>query len=159
MHRHNGPGDDAASGHLQILASRQLDLQGIIQKFFLHRVVKFLPTVVSEGGDIVENEAIVLGVEFSRSLRRTRAPSLARTVDELAECGVVGGFLLRPSTNERQQCTDYRQRYVQQPAPTLGILVDSSAHRFGHSVAPRNLGTIVCRGMSRPDAATVVPPK
>src|ERR1700704_6239677 len=107
MHRHNRPGDHPAASHLQIPARRQLDLRGIIQKFLLHSVLKFLPTVVRKGRDVVENETIVLCVKLRGSLRRSRAPSRAKTVDEFAEGGVVGGLLLRPGSNESQQCTYY----------------------------------------------------
>src|SRR6266852_2244298 len=100
MHRYNGPGNHAAASHLQVLTRRQLDLRGVIQKLLLHSVVIFLPTVVCEGSDIVENETIVLGIELRRSLRRPRAPRRAKTVDEFAEHGVVRGVLLCPGTDE-----------------------------------------------------------
>src|SRR6266851_429363 len=75
MHRDDGPRDHAAARHSQVLPCRQLDLRSIIQKLFLHSVVKFLPAVVRERGDIVENEAAVLGIEFSGSFRIPRAPT------------------------------------------------------------------------------------
>src|SRR5438045_6562746 len=96
MHRNDGPGDHAPAVHLQILTGGQLDLRSILQKLLLHSVVKFLPAVVRKGSDIVENQVVVLCVEFRRSLRRSRAPSRAKVVDELAEVGFVGGLLLRP---------------------------------------------------------------
>src|SRR5712692_7894110 len=156
MHRHNSPGDHAAASHLQVLTRRQLDFRGIFQEFLLHCIVKFLPTVVREGCNIVENQVTVLGVELRRSLRRSSAPSRAKTVDEFAERGVVCGLLLRPGANESQQRAEDSQRYIKQPAPSHGILVDGSAHRGGHSVTPRNSGTRVCRGMSQRVPPTVV---
>src|SRR5882672_306579 len=145
MHRHNRPGDHPAAGHLQVPTRRELDLRCIIQEFLLHSVVKFLPTMVRERSHIVENQAIVLGVELRRSVRRSRAPSLAIAVDELAKGGIFRGLLLRPGSNKCQQCAGDRQRHIQQPAPSLGIFVDGSAYRCGHSVSPRSPGTKVCR--------------
>src|SRR6266851_4290803 len=149
MHRHNRPGDHSAASHLQLLARRQSDLRGVIQKFLLHSVVKFLPPVVREGCNIVENQPVILGVELRRSLRRPRAPSCTKTVDEFTERSVVRGLLLRPGTNESQQGADDRQRYIQQPAPSLGLFADTSAHRYSHPGSPRNPGTRACRGMSQ----------
>src|SRR3981081_421638 len=103
MHRHNRPGDRPAAGYLQVSARRQLDLRGVIQKLLLHSVVKFLPTVISKGSNIVENETIILCVELRRSFHCSRAPSRAKTVDEFAEGGVVRGLLLRPGSNKSQQ--------------------------------------------------------
>src|SRR6266403_961681 len=145
MHRHNRPGDHPAAGHLQVPTHRELDLRCIIQEFLLHSVVKFLPTMVRERSHIVEKQAIVLGVELRRSVRRSRAPSLAIAVDELAKGGIFRGLLLRPGSNKCQQCAGERQRHIQQPAPSLGIFVDGSAYRCGHSVSPRSPGTKVCR--------------
>src|SRR5216684_4016381 len=156
MHRHNRPGDHSAASHLQLLARRQSDLRGVIQKFLLHSVVKFLPPVVREGCNIVENQPVILGVELRRSLRRPRAPSCTKTVDEFTERSVVRGLLLRPGANESQQGADDRQRYIQQPAPSRGIFADGSAYRSGHSVSPRNSGTRVCSGMSQRVTHTVI---
>src|ERR1700675_2796814 len=102
MHGYRRPGDHSAAGHLQILTRRQLDLRSIIQKFLLRSVVIFLPSVVGEGSDIVENEAIVLRIELRRSFRISRAPRHTKSVDELAKRGVVGGLLLRPRSDESQ---------------------------------------------------------
>src|SRR6266852_1458771 len=149
MHWHNRPGDHSAASHLQLLARRQSDLRGVIQKFLLHSVVKFLPPVVREGCNIVENQPVILGVELRRSLRRPRAPSCTKTVDEFTERSVVRGLLLCPGANESQQGADDRQRYIQQPAPSRGIFADDSACRSGHSVSPSNPGTGVGRWMSQ----------
>ena len=148
MHRNDGPGDHAAAVHLQILTGGQLDLRSILQKLLLHSVVKFLPAVVRKGSDIVENQVVVLCVEFLRSLRRSRAPSRAKVVDELAEVGFVGGLLLRPGPNESQQCTDYGQPHIQQPSPSLGIFVASTVHGCGHSVSPRECGLGMSQSVS-----------
>src|SRR6267143_1181307 len=104
MHRHNGPGDHAAASYLQFLARRQLDLRGAVQEFLLHSVMKFLPAVVCKRSDIVENQAVVLGIKSRRSFRISRAPSRTKAVDELPKCRVVRGLLLRPGANESQQC-------------------------------------------------------
>src|SRR5229473_4910944 len=146
MHRDDGPRDHAAARHSQVLARRQLDLRSIIQKLFLHSVVKFLPAVVRERSDIVENEAAILGIEFSGGFRIPRAPSRAEVVDELAEGSVVRGLLLRPGSYEGQQGADDRQHHIQHPTPSLGIIVDSSAHRSGHSGSPSNSGNESLQG-------------
>src|SRR5713226_4715238 len=146
MHRHDGPRDHAAASHFQLLTRRQLNFRGIIQKFFLYSVVIFLPTVVREGSDIVENEAVVLGVELRRSLRISGAPRRAKAVDESAERSVIRGLLLCPGSNESQQGANDRQPHIQHPAPSFGIIGDSSAHRCGHSLSPRNSGNESLQG-------------
>src|SRR6267143_5155886 len=149
MHRNRCPSNHAAAGHFQILTRGQLDLRGVIQKFLLYAVVVLLPAMIRKRGHIIKNESIVLGVELRRSIRRSRAPSRAIAVDELAKVTVVRGFLLRTGTNKCQQCAGYRQRYIQQPAPSLGIFADKSAHRCGHSVFPRFSGTRDRKWMSQ----------
>src|SRR5260370_17026168 len=128
MHRHSRRGHHSAVCRLQLLARRQSDLRGVIQKFLLHSVVKFLPPVVREGCNIVENKPVILGVELRRSLRRPRAPSCTKTVDEFTERSVVRGLLLRPGTNESQQGADDRQRYIQQPPPPRAIFANASTY-------------------------------
>src|SRR6266478_3760526 len=106
MHRHNRPGDHPAAGHLQVPTRRELDLRCVIQEFLLHSVVKFLPTMVRERSHIVENQAIVLGVELRRSVRRSRAPSLAIAVDELTKGGIFRASaapVLASATYSRQR--------------------------------------------------------
>src|SRR6266849_2027700 len=154
MHWDGHPCDRPAAGHLQVLTRSQLDFRRALQKLLLHAIVVLLPTMVRKRRDIIKNESVVLGVELRGRIRRPRAPSGAIAVDELAKRGVVGGLLLRAGTNESQQRTGYRQRHIQQPAPSLGIFVDGSAYRCAHSVSPRNSGTRVCRWMSQR-----VPPK
>ena len=106
----------------------------------------FLPTVVRERSHIVEDQAAVLGVELPGGFRISSAPSRAKAVDEFAKRSVVRGLLLCPGSHERHQGPDDCQHHIQHPPPSLGISVDSSAHRCGHSVSPRNPGTRVCRG-------------
>src|ERR1700682_686597 len=149
VHRNRCPGDHPAAGHFQVLPRSQLDLRGIIQKFLLHSVVVLLPTVICKRRPLKKNESVVLGVELRRSIRRSRAPSRAIAVDELAKVTVVRGFLLRPGTNKCQQCAGYRQRYIQQPAPSLDIFAEKSAHRRGHLVFPRFSGTRDRKWMSQ----------
>src|SRR6266480_5779577 len=146
MHRHSRPGDQAAAGHSQIFSRRQFDTRRVIQNRPLDAVVIFLPAMIRKRRHIIKNESVVLGVELRRSVRRSRAPSLAIAVYELAKSGILRSPLLRPGPNECQQCTGYRHRYIEQPAPSLGIFAD---HRFSHSVSPRNPGTRVCRGVSQ----------
>src|SRR5712664_218245 len=149
MHRNRCPRNHAPAGHLQIFPRGQFDLRGIIQKFLLHAVVVLLPAVIRKRRHIIKNQSVVLGVELRRSVRRSRAPSRAITVDQLAKVTVVRGFLLRPCSNESQQSAGDRQPYIQQPAPSLGISVDGSAHRCSHFVFPRYSGTRVCGWMSQ----------
>src|SRR5260370_10814464 len=146
MHGDGGTRHHGGGRHSQVLRCRQLDLRSIIQKLFLHSVVKFLPAVVRERGDIVENEAAVFGIEFPGSFRIPSAPSRAEVVDELAKGSVVRGLLLRPGSYEGQQGADDRQHHIQHPTPPLGIIVDSSAHRCGHSVSPGNSGNESLQG-------------
>src|SRR5258708_35441815 len=157
MHWHRHPRDRPAAVHFQILARSQFDRRRALQKLLLHAVVVLLPAVIRKRSYIIKNESVVLGVELRRSIRRTRAPSGAIAVDQLAKGGIVRGLLLGPGANESQQCTYYRQRYIQQPPPSLGIFVDAPAHRCGHSVSPSNPGTRVCRWMSQCVPLTVVP--
>src|ERR1700675_4669751 len=103
MHRDNGPGDHAGAGDLQVLAGRELDLRGVVQKFFLHPGFVVLPAVVGERSDIEENQAAVLGVELRGSVRGSGAPSSAKAVDQFPEGSVIGGFLLRASANKSDQ--------------------------------------------------------
>src|SRR5438132_8459667 len=106
MHRNDGPGDHVAAVHFQILTGGQLDLRSILQKLLLHSVVKFLPAVVRKGSDIVENQVVVLCVEFRRSLRRSRAPSRAKAIDQLAEVSsAVAFFFARAPTEGRHAPT------------------------------------------------------
>src|SRR5260370_18153123 len=98
MHRDDGPRDHAAARHPQVLPCRQLNLRSIIQKLFLHSVVKFLPAMVSERSDIVKNEAAVLGIEFSGSFRIPRAPGSTEVVAYLAKRRVSGRHVLLRAT-------------------------------------------------------------
>src|SRR6266513_899290 len=156
MHRHSRPGDHAAAGHSQIFSRRQFDTRRVVQNRRLDPVVIFLPAVIRKRRHIIKNQSIVLGVELRRSIRRSRAPSLTIAVDELAKSGIFRGLLPRPGVNECQQYTGYHHRYIEQPAPSLGIFVDSSDHRFSHSVSPRNPGTRVCRGVSQRSPHTLL---
>src|SRR2546426_2743652 len=119
MHWHGRPRDHSAPRHLQVFASRQLDALGGVQKFFLDAVMIFLPTMVSERGDIVENEAVLLRVKLRRRFRVSSAPCGAITIDDVPESGVIAGLLLRAGTNERQHRARQRRGYVHQPAPML----------------------------------------
>src|SRR5258708_28716084 len=157
MRRQNRPGDHAPTGHFQIFTRSELDFRRALQTLLLHDVVVLLPAVIRKRSYIIKNESVVLGVELRRSIRRTRAPSGAIAVDELAKGGIVRGLLLGPGANESQQCTHYRQRYIQQPAPSLGIFVARPAHRWGRSVSPSNPESRVCRCMSQCVPLTVVP--
>src|SRR6266850_1962832 len=123
VHRNRTPGDHAAASHFQVLAGRQLDLRRTLQKLLLHAVVVLLPAVICKRRHIIKNESVVFGVELRRSVRRSRAPGRTIAVDKLAKGGVVRGLLLRPGSYESQQCTDYCQRHIQQPARSLSIFV------------------------------------
>src|SRR5260370_8049374 len=100
MLRPDGPRDRAAASPLQVLPCRQLDFRRIIQEFFLHPVVKFLPAVVREGRDVIENQAAVLGVELRRPLRVPSAPSRAEPLDALPKPPPARRLLLPPSANQ-----------------------------------------------------------
>src|SRR6267142_2779392 len=75
MHWHGRPRDHSAPRHPQVFASRQLDALGGVQKLFLDAVMIFLPAMVGERGDIVENEAVLLCVKLRRRFRVSRAPT------------------------------------------------------------------------------------
>src|SRR5207244_12822115 len=115
--------------YLQILARRQFDLRRALQELLSHALVVFLPTVIRKGRHIIKYKSIFLAVELRRSIRISRTPGGAITVDKLAERGLVRGLLLRPGADKSQQCTEYRQRHIQHPAPSLGMIAGSSAHR------------------------------
>ena len=149
MHGHGRPRDRPAAAHFQILARRQFDLRRALQELLLHALVVFLPTVIRKGRHIIKYKSIFLAVELRRSIRISRTPGGAITVDKLAERGLVRGLLLRPGADKSQQCTEYRQRHIQHPAPSLGMIAGSSAHRSGHSVSPGNPRTRVCRWRSQ----------
>jgi len=66
MHRDNGPGDHAAGGlTLRSFPAVSLISEALSRNSFCTPAWNFLPTVVGEGSDIVENQAAVLGVELS----------------------------------------------------------------------------------------------
>src|SRR5260370_29847254 len=140
MHWDCHPSHHAAAVHLQLLTRGQLDLRSTLQKLLLHSFVVLLPTVIRERRHIIKNESVLLGVELRRCIRCTRAPSRAIAVDELAKGGLVRGLLLRPGANESQQCAGYCQRYIQQPAPTLGMFADRLAGERGHYRISSQLG-------------------
>src|SRR6266571_8676690 len=105
--------------------------------------------MVGKRRHVVENQAIVLGVELRRSIRSSRAPRRAILIDQLAKRCVIGGFLLCACPHERQQSTSERQGHIEKPAPTLHTPVVSIAHGCAHSGSPRKLGTRDCTGTSQ----------
>jgi hypothetical protein len=108
----NRPGNRAAPRHFQVLAGGQLDLRGVVEKFFLHSVVKFLPAVVGKGSDIIENKAVILGVELRGSLRIPSTPGRAKAVYQLAERGIIRDLLLRAGAHKSHQRPGQGQRHV-----------------------------------------------
>src|SRR6266850_8367504 len=102
MHGYCRPCDHSAPRYLQVLASCQLDALRRLQKLFLDAVLIFLPAVVGERGNIVENEAVLLRVKLRRRFHISSAPCGAITIDEPPESGVIAGLLLRAGTNKRQ---------------------------------------------------------
>src|SRR6267142_2852401 len=112
MHWHGRPCDHSAPRHLQVFAGRQLDTLGGGQEFIIDAVMILLPTMVSERGNIVENEAILLRVKLRRFFRVSGAPGGAITIDEPSESGVIAGLLLCAGTNKRQHRASQRRSYV-----------------------------------------------
>src|SRR5437879_6839046 len=146
MHRHRHPRDSSPAVYFQIFAGSALDLRRTLQKLLLDAVVIFLPAVVRKRRHIIKNKSVVLGVELLRRFRIPCAPSSAIAVNQLSKSSVVRGLLLRPGPNEGEQGADDRQRHIQDPTPSLGIIVDSSAHRCIHSVSPGNSGNESLQG-------------
>src|SRR5216684_6473572 len=140
MHWHGRPRDHPAPRYFQLFACGELDALRRLQKLFLDAVMIFLPAMIGERGDIVENEAVLLRIKLRRRFRVSSAPCGAITVGELAKHGVIAGLLLRAGTNERQHRARQRRGYVQQPAPTLATIGDSIARRCSHPGAPSNPG-------------------
>src|SRR5437867_1427648 len=105
--------------------------------------------MVGKRRHVVENQAIVLGVELRRSIRASRAPRRAILVDQLAERCVIGSFLLCACPHERQQSASERQGHIEKPAPALHTPVVSIAHGCAHLGSPRKLETTDGTGTSK----------
>src|SRR6266849_2152406 len=149
MHWHGRPRDHSAPRHSQFFACCQLDALRRLQKLLLDAVLIFLPAMVGERGDIVENKAVILRVELCRRFRVSSAPCGAKTVDEPAKRGVIAGFLLRAGPNERQHRSRQRHGHVESPPPTFSTIVHSIAHRCRPPGAPSNPGQEFAGGMSQ----------
>jgi len=74
-----------------------------------------LPAVVRKGSHIVEDEAVILGVELGGVGDVAGAPSGAIVVNEFAEGGGVGGFLLGACTGEGEQASEESNENVEDP--------------------------------------------
>src|SRR5882762_7701247 len=138
MHWHRHPRDRPAAVYFQILTGSQLDLRRTLQKLLLHSVVVLLPAVIRKRRHIIKNEPVLLAVELRRRFRIPGAPGSAITVNQLSKGSVIRGLLLRPGANKSQQRTEYRQRHIHQPAPSLGTFASTTARGSGHSVSPSN---------------------
>src|SRR5260370_7994665 len=114
--------DQPSERHLQVLTRSQLDLRRAIQKLLLLPLVVLLPAVIRKRRHVIKNESVILGVELRRRVRCPRAPSRAIAVNQLPKGGVIRGLLLRPGSNEGQQCTAYPHPYVHHPHPSLALL-------------------------------------
>ena len=75
----------------------------------------FFPAIVGERSDIVEDEAVVFGVELGGVGNVAGTPGGAIVVNELAEGGVVGGFLLGAGAGEGEQASEEGDQDVEDP--------------------------------------------
>jgi len=103
MHGDGGPGDVAVASNLEFLASGQREGFDVIEEFLADPSVVFFPAVVGEGRNIVEDQAVVLGVEFGGVGGIAGTPSGTIVVDEFTEGGGIGGFLLGAGAGEGKQ--------------------------------------------------------
>src|SRR5260370_33704886 len=66
MHGDGGPGQCAAPGNLQISSRQQASAGHVREQFSSYSVVILLPAVIRERSQIVEDEAVILGVDPAR---------------------------------------------------------------------------------------------
>src|SRR5580692_5073532 len=119
MHRNGGPRNCSVPRNVQILARGQGSTRHVREDRFLHPVVVFLPSVISEWRYIVENQAVVLRIKLRWGVRVASAPCGAVGIDTGAERSLICSPLLRPRTHEGQQGSRKRHRHIQEPPPAF----------------------------------------
>src|SRR5947199_2873313 len=133
MHGHGRPRDRPAAAHFQILARCQFDLRRALQELLLHALVVFLPTVIRKGRHIIKYKSIFLAVELRRSIRISRTPGGAITVDKLVERGLVRGLLLRPGADKIHKSSEHPKPSIHNQAPPLALMASTSANVTSNS--------------------------
>ena len=93
----------------------------MIEECFLDTGRVFFPAVVGKGCDIVEDQAIVLGVKLGGVGEVAGTPSGTIVVDEFAEGGGIGGFLLGAGAGEGKQAAKEGDEDVEDPVMTRPV--------------------------------------
>src|SRR5277367_188708 len=140
MHGNGGPRHHAAAVNLQIFARGEGAACHVVQDGGFDALVILLPAVIGKRSDVVKNETIFLGIEFSGVVRIAAAPGCAIAVNQLAKGCVIGGLLLSASANESEQTACQGEGYVEKPTPAFATSSVCILHLQDHSpVADRIL--------------------
>src|SRR6185369_698620 len=119
MHGHGGPRDHTAAHYAQILARREFFHGRVVEELLLYSIVVLVPAAVGERCEVVEDQAIFLGIEPGGCVGVAGAPGGAIVIDQLAEFGIVGGLLLCSRADKGQHRARKGHGHIEQPAPTL----------------------------------------
>src|SRR5438445_6480850 len=119
VHGDGGPGDGAAARDFQIFAGSERSGGDVVEEIFLDAFSVFLPIVIGEGREIVEDAASILRVKLGRLVGIAAAPGGAIVVGELAESSLIAGLLLGASADEGEKRAEEGETDVEKPAPTL----------------------------------------
>ena len=121
VHGDGHPGDVAVAGDFQFFSGGEGDTRGGFEEFLLDARGVFLPAIVGEGRNIVKDEAIVLGVELGGVGDVAGAPGGTIVVNQFAEGGIVGGFLLGASARKGKQAAEEGDEDVEDPVMARSV--------------------------------------
>jgi len=130
MHRHRRPCNRAAPANLQVLAGGKTSSRHVGKNFLLDAVVIFLPSMIREWSNVVENQTILLGVKLCRSVGVQRTSSRAVRIDQRLKRCFVRSLLLRA----RQQRS---AAPLQKPSPRT-IATATALHVHSHPLSLAN---------------------
>src|SRR5208283_2315003 len=132
MHGDGEPSDVAMTRDLEFLTGGESEAGGGLEEFLLDTWGVFFPAFVGEGRDIVEDQAIVLGVELGGAGEVAGTPSGTIVVDEFAEGGGIGGLLLGASAGEGQQAAEKGDEDVEDPVMTRPVHTGAGGQLHRH---------------------------
>src|SRR5215469_12986771 len=126
VHRNGRPRDVTVARHLKLLARSQRRGRGVVQQILVDAEFVFLPALVGERREVVEDQAIVLCIEFRGIRGVPGTPRGAIVLNQLAKRRRVAGFLLSTRSGKGQHPSEQGQQHINRPVVTRTSLATMS---------------------------------
>src|ERR1700741_3567748 len=126
VHGDSRPGYIAVAGDLEFLAGSERSRRGVVEKILVNAGLVFFPALVGERREVVEGQAIILGIKFSGVRGAAGTPRGAVVVDQLVEGGLIAGVLLSASAGKGQQSPEKGKQNIDRPVATRASVTRTS---------------------------------